>query len=123
MSETIKSVRGMRDILPEETVYWKVIEQSIYDVFEQFGFEEIRVPVVEELKLFQRSVGSFTDIVQKEMYVFKDRGDRILALRPEATAGVVRAYLEHQMYTKKRIMRLYYSGPMFRYDRPQKGRY
>lgn len=123
MADLIKSVRGMRDILPEETKFWQAAEQIIFRVLEEFGFEEIRVPIVEELKLFQRSVGSFTDIVQKEMYVFKDRADRILALRPEATAGVVRAYLEHQLYTKKKISRLYYSGPMFRYDRPQKGRY
>lgn len=123
MAETIKSVRGMRDILPEQTKQWKYVEKTSFDILEYFGFEEIRVPVVEELKLFQRSVGSFTDIVQKEMYVFKDRGERNLALRPEATASVVRAYLEHQLYTRKKITRLYYSGPMFRYDRPQKDRY
>ncbi|MCM8814947.1 MAG: ATP phosphoribosyltransferase regulatory subunit, partial [Candidatus Omnitrophica bacterium] len=123
MDETIKSVRGMRDILPPETGIWQRIERVIFSVLEEFGFEEIRVPVVEDLRLFQRSVGIFTDIVQKEMYVFKDKGDRLLALRPEATASVVRAYLQHQLYTKKRVTRLYYSGPMFRYDRPQKGRY
>ena len=116
-------MRGMRDILPDETQRWKMLESLIFRALEGFGFEEIRVPVVEELKLFQRSVGSFTDIVQKEMYVFKDRGDRVLALRPEATASVVRAYLEHKLYEKKRITRLYYWGPMFRYDRPQKDRY
>ncbi|HOK80378.1 MAG TPA: histidine--tRNA ligase [bacterium] len=123
MEKQIKSVRGMRDILPDETRRWKALESLIFRVLESFGFEEIRVPIVEELKLFQRSVGSFTDIVQKEMYVFKDRGDRVLALRPEATACVVRAYLEHSLNEKKRITRLYYSGPMFRYDRPQKDRY
>lgn len=123
MAETIKSVRGMRDILPEQTRLWKYVEKTSFDILEYFGFEEIRVPIVEDLKLFQRSVGSFTDIVQKEMYVFKDRGERDLALRPEATASVVRAYLEHQLYAKKKITKLYYSGPMFRYDRPQKGRY
>jgi len=123
MAEQIKAVRGMRDILPEEVRIWQTVESIVFQTLEAFGFEEIRVPVVEELKLFQRSVGSFTDIVQKEMYVFKDKGDRILALRPEATASVVRAYLEHQLYTKRKITRLYYAGPMFRYDRPQKGRY
>ncbi|MCM8828629.1 MAG: histidine--tRNA ligase [Candidatus Omnitrophica bacterium] len=123
MAETINSVRGMRDILPRETKIWQIVEREAFNVIEEFGFEEIRVPVVEELRLFQRSVGSFTDIVQKEMYVFKDKGDRLLALRPEATASVVRAYLQHQLHAKKRVTRLYYSGPMFRYDRPQKGRY
>ena len=123
MAEIIKSVRGMRDILPEQTKLWKHIELLIFNTLENFGFEEIRVPIVEELKLFQRGVGTFTDIVQKEMYVFKDRGERTLALRPEATASVVRAYIEHQLYTRKKISRFYYSGPMFRYDRPQKDRY
>lgn len=123
MAEIIKSVRGMRDLLPEETRRWQQIERLIFKVLEEFGFDEIRVPIVEELRLFQRSVGSFTDIVQKEMYVFKDKAGRELALRPEATASVVRAYLEHQIYNRKKISRLYYSGPMFRYDRPQKGRY
>ncbi|MCM8764763.1 MAG: histidine--tRNA ligase [Candidatus Omnitrophica bacterium] len=123
MDEEIKSVRGMRDILPQQTKLWQSAERLIFNVLEEFGFEEIRVPIVEDLKLFQRSVGIFTDIVQKEMYVFKDKGDRLLALRPEATASVVRAYLQHRLYAKKRVTRLYYSGPMFRYDRPQKGRY
>ncbi|MCM8758300.1 MAG: histidine--tRNA ligase [Candidatus Omnitrophica bacterium] len=123
MADLLKSVRGMRDILPDETRVWQSTERLIFEILEEFGFEEIRIPIVEQFSLFQRSVGSFTDIVQKEMYVFKDKADRILALRPEATAGVVRAYLEHQLYMRKKITRLYYSGPMFRYDRPQKGRY
>jgi histidyl-tRNA synthetase len=123
MSEQIKSVRGMRDILPEEIEVWQSVEAIIFKTLESFGFEEIRLPIVEDLRLFQRSVGSYTDIVQKEMYVFQDKAGRHLALRPEATASVVRAYLEHQIYLKKKITRLYYSGPMFRYDRPQKDRY
>ncbi len=123
MAEQIKSVRGMRDILPEQTGIWQNAEAIIFRTLESFGFEEVRLPVVEDLRLFQRSVGSYTDIVQKEMYVFQDKAGRQLALRPEATASVVRAYLEHQLYVKKKITRLYYSGPMFRYDRPQKDRY
>jgi len=98
MSEQIKSVRGMRDILPEEIEVWQSVEAIIFKTLESFGFEEIRLPIVEDLRLFQRSVGSYTDIVQKEMYVFQDKAGRHLALRPEATASVVRAYLEHQIY-------------------------
>jgi len=123
MAEQIKAVRGVKDILPDEIGVWRAVEQVAFSVLEGFGFEEIRVPIIEELGLFERSVGTFTDIVQKEMYVFKDKKGRTLALRPEATASVVRAFLEHQLYLKKRITRLYYSGAMFRYDRPQKGRY
>ena len=123
MKEQIKSVRGMRDILPEEIKIWQKAEALIFKTLDSFGYEEIRLPVVEDLGLFQRGIGSYTDIVQKEMYIFQDKAGRYLTLRPEATASVVRAYIEHHLYLKKRITRLYYNGPMFRYDRPQKDRY
>ena len=123
MAEQIKAVRGVRDLLPEELRKWNVVETHAVRLFEIYGFEEIRIPLIEDTGLFQRSVGDYTDIVQKEMYVFSDKKGRKLALRPEATASVARAYIEHRIFEKEKIARFYYSGPMFRYDRPQKGRY
>ncbi|MCM8805025.1 MAG: histidine--tRNA ligase [Candidatus Omnitrophica bacterium] len=121
--EIFKKLRGMRDILPEEIERWKKIENVFIEVSELFGFKEIRIPILENKYLFERGIGSNTDVVMKEMYEFKDKKGREIALRPEATASVVRAYIENQIYNKEKITRFYYYGPMFRYDRPQKGRY
>src|SRR5262249_46292284 len=92
-------------------------------LFERYGYREIRTPIVEETRLFQRSIGEVTDIVEKEMYTFPDRKGKLLTLRPEGTASVVRALLEHNLLAEERVAKLYYLGPMFRYERPQKGRY
>lgn len=115
--------RGTRDLLPVELERWQWAEARARDVLERYGYGEIRTPIFEEFELFARTSGESSDVVQKEMYRFKDLGDRNLALRPEATAGVCRAYLQNQMSAKGRIHRLWYQGPMFRYSRPQKGRY
>ncbi|HOM27040.1 MAG TPA: histidine--tRNA ligase [bacterium] len=121
--ENFIKLRGMRDILPEEIEIWKKIEKTFIEVSELFGFGEIRIPVLESKALFEKGIGTDTDIVMKEMYEFKDKKGRDIALRPEGTASVVRAYIENKIYEKKKIARFYYLGPMFRYDRPQKGRY
>jgi histidyl-tRNA synthetase len=115
--------RGTRDLLPAELERWQWAEARARAVLARYGYREIRTPVFEEFELFARTSGESSDVVQKEMYRFKDLGDRDLALRPEATAGVCRAYLQHQMSAAGRIHRLWYLGPMFRYSRPQKGRY
>ncbi len=116
------SVRGVYDILPEETERWQVIELKARKTFGNYGFSEIRVPVIEKSELFSRSIGEDTDIVEKEMYTFPDRKGELISLRPEGTASVVRAYVEHKMYASQSLTKLYYIGPMFRYERPQKGR-
>jgi histidyl-tRNA synthetase len=121
--EIITSVRGFKDILPTETAKWQYIEKIAREVLANFGFREIRVPILEKTELFKRSIGESTDIVEKEMYTFLDRGDEYLTLRPEATASVVRAYLEHTMYAQDPVARLFTIGPMFRRERPQRGRY
>ncbi|MDQ5985710.1 MAG: Histidine--tRNA ligase [Syntrophus sp. SKADARSKE-3] len=121
--DTITSVKGFKDILPSETGKWRFVEQRVRQVFESFGFQEIRVPIVEKTDLFRRGIGEATDIVEKEMYTFLDRGDEYLTLRPEATASVIRAYLEHTFYASDPIAKLYTIGPMFRRERPQKGRF
>ena len=113
----------MHDILPPESEIWENVEKILRETVELYGFKEIKTPIVEEKSLFERSVGESSDIVMKEMYTFTDKKGRFLALRPEGTASVVRAYIEGQIYNKERISRFYYFGPMFRYDRPQKGRY
>src|SRR3990172_9991417 len=118
----INAIRGFNDILPEETGLWRFIEEEDFRVFSTYGFSEIRIPVVERTELFSRSIGETTDIVEKEMYTFTDRRGDSLTLRPEGTAPVVRAYIEHKLYTSP-VNKLYYTGPMFRYERPQKGRY
>ncbi|MFA5645040.1 MAG: histidine--tRNA ligase [Candidatus Ratteibacteria bacterium] len=123
MNEEVRAIRGVRDILPEESLKWRIVEDAARELFVRYGFGEIRLPLMEELSLFRRSVGNFTDIVQKEMYVFQDKKGRTLSLRPEATASVVRAFIEHRLFLTRKVTRLYYVGPMFRYDRPQKGRY
>ncbi|MFQ5737224.1 MAG: histidine--tRNA ligase [Thermodesulfobacteriota bacterium] len=119
---SITAIRGFNDILPEDSWIWRHIETSAFETFSAYGFSEIKVPVVEKTELFKRSIGETTDIVEKEMYTFSDRRGDSLTLRPEGTAPVVRAYIEHKLYTAP-VTRLYYTGPMFRYERPQKGRY
>lgn len=109
--------------MPEEVRVWQYIEKTIRDVCDMFGYSEIRVPIFEHTEVFQRGIGETTDIVEKEMYTFTDKGGRSVTLRPEGTAAVVRAYLEHKLYGKYPLAKLYYMGPMFRYERPQAGRY
>jgi len=121
--ETLTAVRGFKDILPPETVLWRHIEDTARKVFSTFGFQEVRVPILEKTDLFTRGIGESTDIVEKEMYTFHDRGEESLTLRPEATASVIRAYLEHALYTSEMVTKLFTIGPMFRRERPQKGRY
>lgn len=116
------SVRGMRDILPEETPYWTRLEMGIREVARLYNYREIRPPLVEQTELFSRGIGEATDVVTKEMYTFPDKKGRSLTLRPEATASVVRAYVEHGLHIKEPFQKLYYIGPMFRYEKPQKGR-
>ncbi len=118
-----KAPRGTRDILPEEAKKWHYLEEMFKAYCDLYGFGEIRTPIFEQTELFARSVGEDSDIVSKEMYTFKDRSGRDLTLRPELTAAVARAYLEHNLGEKPQPTKLYYSGPMFRYDRPQAGRY
>jgi histidyl-tRNA synthetase len=119
----IKAIRGFNDILPDEIGKWQFVEKIAREIFEGFGFSEIRIPILERTELFSRGIGEATDIVEKEMYTFTDRSGNSLTLRPEATASMARAYLEHQLYTFDPVAKLYCIGPMFRYERPQKGRY
>ncbi len=119
----IKLVKGFKDILPEETGLWQYVEGVVREIFADFGFAELRIPVLEKTELFSRSIGASTDIVEKEMYTFIDRSGDSLTMRPEATASVVRAYVEHKLYAKDPVWKLYTIGPMFRRERPQKGRY
>ena len=119
----MKSIVGTYDILPDEIEKWQYVEAIVRDVFESFNYSEIRTPIFEETELFERSIGSVTDIVQKEMFTFKDRGGRDITLRPEGTAGCVRAFIEHNISHKEQLIKLYYIGPMFRAEKPQKGRY
>ena len=113
----------MNDILPGEVETWQFLEQTARRVFRTYGYSEIRVPVVEKTELFCRSIGETTDIVEKEMYTFDDKSGNSLTLRPEGTAPVMRAFIEHKLYAADPVAKLYYLGPMFRYERPQKGRY
>ena len=119
----IQSIRGVRDILPGEIEKWQWVEGIARRVFARYGFQEIRLPVFEKTALFSRSIGETTDIVEKEMYTFPDRGGEMITLRPEGTASVVRAYIEHKLYNPPSLIKLYYMGPMFRYERPQAGRF
>jgi len=119
----IRSIRGFHDILPEAIKRWHFIEDAAKRIFELYGFSEIRIPVLEFTDVFARSLGTTTDIVEKEMYTFIDRDGSSLTLRPEGTAGVVRAYIENSMHAKSAITKLYYTGMMFRHERPQKGRF
>ncbi|HEY4708987.1 MAG TPA: histidine--tRNA ligase [Candidatus Acidoferrales bacterium] len=118
-----RAIKGTRDIVPPDSSLWNWFEQAARDVFESYNFREIRPPVLEETDLFARSIGADTDVVGKEMYTFEDRDQSSISLRPEATASVVRAYIEHGMHTLPGNVKLYYLGPMFRRERPQKGRY
>ena len=121
---TFKVPRGTQDILPEQSAKWQKVEEIIRHLCHTYRYEEIRTPMFESTELFQRGVGDTTDIVQKEMYTFEDRGGRSLTLRPEGTAGAVRAYVEHKMYgLPDQPVKLSYIGPMFRYERQQAGRY
>src|ERR1700753_2641281 len=131
---TLKAVRGTRDLLPPETELWNFVEETARRVFARYNFGEIRTPIFEDTQLFARGVGEETDIVSKEMYTFVPTADaprqgrspvpeQSLTLRPENTAGVVRAYIEHKMGDTGQLQKLYYIGPQFRRERPQKGRY
>lgn len=117
---TIKALRGTRDILPEEIGYWQKVEATAREILSRAAYREIRTPIFEETALFERGIGEATDIVGKEMYTFKDRKERSITLRPEGTAGVVRCLIENKLYSQ--VQRLWYNGPMFRYERPQAGR-
>ncbi len=120
---SIRSIKGFKDILPGETELWQHIEKTATEVLGNFGFREIRLPILEKTELFARSIGEATDIVEKEMYTFTDRSGDLLTMRPEATAAVVRAYLQHKIYAQDPVRKYYTIGPMFRRERPQKGRY
>ncbi len=122
MANTIQAIRGMHDVLPEQTPLWQYAETIIREILGAYGYSEIRLPIVEKTELFKRSIGEVTDIVEKEMYTFDDRNGDSLTLRPEGTAGCLRACLEHSLLNNQ-IHRLWYYGPMYRHERPQKGRY
>jgi histidyl-tRNA synthetase len=122
MSKTIQSIRGMHDVLPDESYQWQDFERIVRDLMAVYGYREIRMPAVESTDLFSRSIGEVTDIVEKEMYTFEDRNGDLLTLRPEGTAGCVRAGIQHGILHNQ-VQRLWYMGPMFRHERPQKGRY
>lgn len=123
MKINIKTVKGFNEVLPPESFRWRLVEDKFRDLLEGYGFAELRMALLEPTELFARSIGGETDIVEKEMYTFADRGSRSLTLRPEGTASVVRAYNQYSMGKTNEINKLYYVGPMFRYERPQKGRY
>lgn len=122
MAKKIQAIRGMHDILPDETPLWQFLEDTVRRVFQSYAYREIRMPILEMTELFKRSIGEITDIVEKEMYSFVDRNGDSLTLRPEGTAGCVRACMENGLLHNQ-IQRLWYQGPMFRHERPQKGRY
>ncbi|MCP2519262.1 histidine--tRNA ligase [SCandidatus Aminicenantes bacterium Aminicenantia_JdfR_composite] len=119
----ISSIKGTKDILPPEVKKWQLIEKIARETFELYGYKEIRTPIFEATELFEKGTGETSEIVIKEMYTFIDKGGRSITLRPEGTPGVVRALIEHRLYLKSTPLRFYYIGPMFRYDKPQKGRY
>ncbi|HKD10185.1 MAG TPA: histidine--tRNA ligase [Bryobacteraceae bacterium] len=119
----IRAVKGTRDLLPPDTAVWNRVERISREVFKAYNYHEIRTPILEETQLFARGVGQETDIVSKEMYTFEDRDGSSLTLRPENTASVLRAYIEHRLDQRPGVQKLYYIGPMFRRERPQKGRY
>src|SRR5262249_44905111 len=119
----IRAVKGTRDLLPPATAVWNHVESVARSVCRAYNYQEIRTPILEETQLFARGVGEETDIVTKEMYTFQDRDESSLTLRPENTAGVMRAYIEHRLDQQPGVKKLYYMGPMFRRERPQKGRY
>src|SRR5690554_3009981 len=122
MATKIQAIRGMNDILPAQTPVWQYLEATVKELLGAYGYAEIRMPIVEQTALFKRSIGEVTDIVEKEMYTFEDRNGDSLTLRPEGTASCVRAAMEHGLLHNQ-TQRLWYQGPMFRHERPQKGRY
>jgi histidyl-tRNA synthetase len=122
LKEKFKIPKGFQDVIPPHISVWQFIENSASRTFKNYGYQEIRIPVVEHTEVFVRSIGESTDIVEKEMYTFRDRADRSLTLRPEGTAPLVRCYVQNGLHTKPSPQKYYYSGPMFRYERPQKGR-
>ena len=122
MSKIIEPLRGVHDVLPAQIAAWQYLERITREVFAGYGYEEFRVPVIEQTQLFKRSIGDFTDIVEKEMFSFVDQGEDQITLRPEATAGIVRAVISNGMLRDGRL-RVWCMGPMFRRERPQKGRY
>src|SRR3974390_428286 len=119
----MKAVKGMRDILPPASAIWNHVDAVARELFRTYNYQEIRTPILEETQLFARGVGAETDIVTKEMYTFEDRDGSSLTLRPENTASVIRAFIEHRLDQRPGVQKLYYMGPMFRRERPQKGRY
>ncbi|NBA95684.1 histidine--tRNA ligase [Pseudomonas sp. R5(2019)] len=123
MSKSLQAIRGMNDILPEQTPLWRYFESTVAGLLDNYGYRQIRMPIVEFTELFKRSIGEVTDIVEKEMYTFADRNGDSLTLRPEGTAACVRAVLEHGITGGGQVQKLWYIGPMFRHERPQKGRY
>ncbi|QMV62303.1 histidine--tRNA ligase [Pseudomonas berkeleyensis] len=123
MSKSLQAIRGMNDILPEQTPAWRYLESTLVSLLDGYGYKEIRLPIVEYTELFARGIGEGTDVVDKEMYTFRDRNEESLTLRPEGTAGCVRAVLEHGLSGGGQVQKLWYAGPMFRYEKPQKGRY
>lgn len=122
MAKSVKAIRGMHDIVPQKMPLWQFLESTSSGILGAYGYQEIRMPIVEKTELFKRSIGEVTDIVEKEMYSFEDRNGDYLTLRPEGTAGCVRAGIEHGLLFNQ-VQRLWYIGPMFRHERPQKGRY
>lgn len=121
--DAITAVKGFKDILPEEAYHWQQVERLVRSILADFGFQEIHVPILEKTELFTKGIGDTTDIVEKEMYTFRDRGEDSLTLRPEATSSLLRAYIEHGMFNQNSVTKLFSIGPMFRRERPQKGRY
>lgn len=122
-SQQHRTLKGMQDILPPDIFFWQKVEQTARQIFSVYGFQEIRTPIMEATTVFSRSIGENTDIVEKEMYTFTDKGDRSVSLRPEGTASVVRSYVEHHLDKLPAPQKFFYSGPMFRYERPQSGRF
>lgn len=122
MSTQPRAIRGMNDILPDVTGTWRYLESIVQEIVESYGYSEIRLPLMEHTELFKRSIGEVTDIVEKEMYTFPDRNGESLTLRPEATAGLVRAGMTNGLFHNQK-QKLWTSGPMFRYEKPQQGRY
>lgn len=120
---TLRAVKGMNDVLPEDIAAWHRVERVFWDTVARYGYDEVRTPVVEPTELFVRGIGEVTDIVEKEMYSFVDQGDKSLTLRPEGTASAVRAYLQHSVHAKSPVTKWAYLGPMFRRERPARGRY
>ena len=123
MSKSLQAIRGMNDILPQQTPAWRYLETTLAKLLDSYGYQEIRLPILEFTELFARGIGEGTDVVDKEMYTFLDRNSESLTLRPEGTAGCVRAVLEHGLSGGGQVQKLWYAGPMFRYEKPQKGRY